>query len=1274
MNQPRPLKSRGLPFLVLLAGIAVSVAAWLSMRVELQRQEAVRFDRLQERALAAIDARLKAAELALSGGRSLVETTGTMSGAPWARYVESVAPFLDQRVVGLGYAQRVRRADLDAAEARVRAEGRPDFRAERSGENAEVFLVTQIEPQLRNAAALGLDVGSGAARRDAAEAAMLTGNAIITRKIDLIDGSARPPGWLLFLPVYAQGAVPGSPEERARALQGWVYASLRAELLAEAVQAATDAQLELEVFDGERGTAESLLFDSDGTLSHSDANWRRASSPSAASFAKEVTRPVHGRTWLFRSRSGAVFDEHGDQSRAWLLLGGGVFLSILAAGFTWTLVHARGRALRLAGEMTANLRVAEAESRRLALVASRTASVVMITDARWHIEWVNESFERFFGHKFEHIKGRRPAELLRGPGTSEAILAKIETVCARGEPFKGEMLNYTKSGEARWVEVDIQPLKDSDGRITGYMNLQLDITGRKRIQADIARKEAEFRFIFEAVPVGISWRRVSPDGTEVRLVNEAHLRLCDLTREELMEPGVFEKISVPEEFAAQQILYAQLAAGEIPGLTIEKRYRHRSGQMVWVVLTQKRKNNADGGFEELSTVVDITERKHTEGRLGEEQTRFRSIFDLVPIGLSWFAIGRESETHLVNTAHARITGVPLERSRDFAFYDQATHPDDLPRQQELTARMQRGELDRFGIEKRFVHADGRVVWTVLNVQVISNPVTGERYQIAAMVDITELKRQTAELGAAKEIAESANLAKSQFLAMMSHEIRTPMNGVIGMTSLLLDSKLGAEQRDYVETIRASGDALLTVINDILDFSKIESGHLDLESTEFGVRECIEGALDLLAPRCAEKGIDLLYEIADGVPGTARGDPTRLRQILVNLLGNAVKFTEHGEIVLGVRAEPLQDGRTELAFSVSDTGIGISQEGMGRLFQSFTQVDASTTRRFGGTGLGLVISKRLAEIMGGHMSVESEVGQGSTFRFSVMVEPLGAKPRPWLTPNPAILEGKSLLIVDDNATNRRILVQLATGWQMQAQAVSSGDEALALLRDRPPFDVAILDMHMPAMDGSMLAREIRRMLPASTMPLVLLSSLGNRDNVSEPGLFAAFLTKPAKPTQLVETLARLFRKETPPQRILSSHPFIPPAAGERAERVLLAEDNLVNQKVALSMLAKLGYRTDVAGNGVEAFEATRRQRYDIVLMDVQMPEMDGLEAARKINMMWPQRKDRPWIIALTANAMLGDRETCLAAGMDDYLSKPIKIKELGAAFDRARAALGGKPAG
>jgi CheY-like chemotaxis protein len=497
-----------------------------------------------------------------------------------------------------------------------------------------------------------------------------------------------------------------------------------------------------------------------------------------------------------------------------------------------------------------------------------------------------------------------------------------------------------------------------------------------------------------------------------------------------------------------------------------------------------------------------------------------------------------------------------------------------------------------------------------------------------------------------------------------------MNGVIGMTSLLLDTPLSREQRDYVETVRASGDALLTIINDILDFSKIESGRLELEDVEFAVRECVESALDLLAPKCTEKGIDLLYEIADGVPGSARGDSTRLRQILVNLLANAVKFTERGEVVLSVRAAPHHDGRIELSFSVRDTGIGIPREAMARLFQSFSQVDTSTTRRFGGTGLGLVISKRLAEMMGGHMWVESEVGKGSTFHFAIVVQPLSSRPRPWLAPSPGNLIGRSLLVVDDNATNRRILTELATTWGMRVTAVESGSEALALVGAGATFDVAVLDMQMPEMDGSMLAAEIRSIRTADEMPLVLLSSVGAREELPNPDLFTVCLTKPAKPHQLLEALAGLFRTDTLGPRPITAHPFVAAAvaAASRPERVLLAEDNTVNQKVALLMLAKLGFRSDVVANGVEAMDAVQRQHYDILLLDVQMPQMDGLEVARRIHGRWPERRDRPWIIAITANAMQGDREACLEAGMDDYISKPIKTGELAAALERAKLAL------
>jgi PAS domain S-box-containing protein len=1195
------------------------------------------------------------------------------------------------------------------------------------------------------------------------------------------------PGFLLFLPVYENGADLESVEQRQAALLGWVYASIRIDELLEGAVDEAAVLLDFQVYEGVVVDSAHLLHDQDGHLSAGKPGPARA-----RQFNGRLPLEICGQPWTLCTSERPGFINASNTLLSWGMLGGGLLTSLLAAGMVFLLVNSRRRAWQLAEKITGDLRRTEAEAQRLALIARHTANAVGLSDSDGKIVWINEGFTRLFGYTIEEARGHFGPHLLKGKGTDSRLLVTVAQAARAGREFHGELLCYAKAGREIWTDFEMQPLRDAAGTITGYMSIQLDITARKQVQEELVRHEAQFRFIlnaldigvswthhgereeswvndavlritgltreealqpgayrrithpddwarqqaesarlwrgeiehfslekrylrpdgttmpglltvrvyrgpkgdilqevetitdlaerhlaaeelarqqeqfrfiFDAVPIGISWRYVRPDGTVMRHINEAHLRIGGLTRTEAEDPGAFSRLTVPEDKARQDVLQARMLAGEINDYSLEKRYVRPDGTVVWVAFTNQRRVSADGAEEHLSTVVDITAVKHFQAELVNKEAQFRFIFESVPIGLSWAVRGRPG-ARIVNAAHVAITGVPAERSNEPGAYVRATHPDDWGRQQELIDRIDRGEIDHYHMEKRYVHPDGTIRWTALTVRHYRASADGTVQEVVAIVDLSERKQAEVELRLAKEAAEQANLAKSQFLAMMSHEIRTPMNGVIGMTSLLLDSKLTPVQRDYAETIRQSGEALLTIINDILDFSKIESGRMELETIEFSLHECIEGTLDLLAARAAEKRIDLLYEIADGTPGTIRCDPTRLRQILVNLLGNAVKFTGHGEVLLSVRPQAVTVGGVELVFSVSDTGIGIPPEGIDRLFRSFSQVDASTTRKFGGTGLGLVISRRLAEMKGGRMWVESEMGKGSTFSFNVQAQTVASKPRLYTGGPKSSVEGRRLLAVDDNATSRRILTDLARNWGMTPHAVETPAEALALLRAGERFDAAILDMQMPEMDGLALAAEIRRLRSKQELPLVLLSSMGRQDDPT--GLFAANLTKPVKPSQLLDALAQLFwqgrEKET--ARAGSVHP-IPTLASARAEQILLAEDNAVNQKVAVHLLRNLGFRADVVANGLEVLEAVRRQPYDIILMDVQMPEMDGLEAARRLVQTRPDPRNRPWIIALTANAMQGDREACLAAGMDDYISKPIKSPELLAALERAR---------
>ncbi len=847
--------------------------------------------------------------------------------------------------------------------------------------------------------------------------------------------------------------------------------------------------------------------------------------------------------------------------------------------------------------------------------------------------------------------GLHPEDVQRGDEEIQRAL--------RGErEFDTEFRVLWPNGTTRNIRALALVQRDTAGQPTHMIGTNWDITAQKQLEEKLRSSEANFHTFFESMTdmllVG------TPDG-RLLLTNTAVIRTLGYSAAELAEMRVLDLHPADQRREAEEIFTAMFR-----------------GERDSCPLPLARK---DGGLVPVETRVWFGQWNGVECLFGicknlstelEAQQRFERLFRNNPalMAVSSLSDRRFSDVNdaFLNTLGYCRDDVIGKTSEDMDLFVR-------PEQQAVVAEALLGQGRITDFEMQIRRKDGAILDGLFSGDVISSQ--GRQYFLTVMIDITARKRAeealqetNLQLQQATARAELANTAKGEFLANMSHEIRTPMNGVIGMIGLLLDTELDEEQRRYAETVHDSGEILLALLNDILDFSKIEAGKLQLETLDFELRAMLEDFAALLALRAHDKGLEFICAAAPEVPACLRGDPGRLRQILTNLAGNAVKFTRHGEVAVRAGLVSETDAEAVLRFSIRDTGIGIPAEKQRLLFQKFSQADASTTRQFGGTGLGLAISKQLAERMGGEIGVNSEAGQGSEFWFTVRLGKPPAGAQTASLPN-ADMRGAHVLVVDDNATQREVLLAQLAAWGLRAEETPDGPTALQTLqraRDAgDPFRAALLDLHMPGLDGPSLAQAIQADETLQATRLVLLTALGQRSDATrmEAIRFAAYLTKPTRQSALFDCLSAVLADRAPAQSVQprvtrhASH-----ALRRGGARILVAEDNHTNQQVALGLLRKLGLRADTVVNGVEAVQALETLPYDLVLMDVQMPELDGWEATRRIR--HPQstvlNRQIP-IIAMTAHAMQSDRERCLAAGMNDYITKPLVPQLLAKALDK-----------
>jgi len=973
--------------------------------------------------------------------------------------------------------------------------------------------------------------------------------------------------------------------------------------------------------------------------------------------SRATVRDMESEERRLLSERNANAERRFRQTKAAIILGSCLGLLIVVVA-NWIVIR------DYAARRRAEAAVLESEERFRILVGGVQDYAIFTLDPHGKVVTWNAGAELMKGYSADEIIGQSFSRFYPQEDIDRGKPEEDLQIAVSDDRFETECWRERKDGSRFYANLVITAVRSRSGSLLGFSEISRDITERKRAEEAQHKSAEEFRAAFEDAPFGMC---LSSLDNQLLRVNQALCQLLGYSKEELLAEG-WRGLAHSDDLGRLRRAADEMRIGRAASAEFEKRYIHKQGNVIWVHMRVSVVRDRRGEPAQFIThVQDITDRRHMEDELRKLVSVVESSSDFIGTATM------EGKVTFVNPAGRRMVGLDGTGLLPGTILDFVSDGEqERFRNDVVPTILEKGRWDG---ETEFRHwKTGTPIPMWQSIFQITEESTGRPIAMATICrDITERRRVEAQLVQSKQRAEDANRSKSEFLANMSHEIRTPMNGIIGMTDLVLDTELNSEQVEYLNMVKGSAEALLTLLNDILDFSKIEAGKLEMDYLSFDLRKSLGEVVKTLAIRAQQKGLEFIFDVASDVPTNVVGDPARIRQVLVNLVGNSIKFTERGEIEIKVRTEAQSAEGAVLRVSVRDTGIGIPMEKQQKIFEAFSQADSSTTRKYGGTGLGLTIVGQLVGLMGGKLWVESEAGKGSTFYFTVQVGS-GAAALPTESPDVSQLAGVPVLVVDDNATNRRILEDSVIRWKMMPTVVAGAAAAIQALRHAlasgAQLPLVLTDAHMPDIDGFGLIEKIRLDPRLANVRIVILTSGGERGDAArcqELGV-AAYLSKPFDRLELRDVLLHVLAGDLakPGKRSLVTRHTL--QEQRQSLSFLVAVDNAVNRTLIARLLESRGHSVVFAKNGREALEALDKQPFDIVLMDVQMPEMDGFEATKLIREREEASGTYLPIIALTAPPMQGDEERCLVCGMDGYVTKPINLEELFSVIEKVRPSM------